>query len=157
VVIHRKEESLLIGGGPPLMDGGIVLPQFTYASSLPAAAGLGDRRRRTGQQGEVLAGVSGDRFAVTKESEAGSQFVSNELVVGWSLKGQESLQKLLNLGGPVRAMIAARGLENESARMLEPSGSQSKEVSPTDAKELSSGGRIQDATVEGVECLVEER
>jgi hypothetical protein len=53
-------------------------------------------------------------------------------------------------------MVAARELESESARMLEPSGSQSKEVSPTDAKELSGGGRIQDAAVEGVECLVEE-
>jgi hypothetical protein len=87
VVINRKEESLLIGGGPPLMDGGVVLPQFTYANSLPAAAGLGDRRRRTDQQGEVMAGVSGDGFAVTKESEAGSQFISNELVVGRSLEG----------------------------------------------------------------------
>ncbi len=44
VVINRKEEGLLIGGGPPLMDGGVVLPQFADAGPFPAAAALGGGR-----------------------------------------------------------------------------------------------------------------
>lgn len=44
VVIHRQEEGLLIGGGPPLMEGGVVLPQFADACPFPAAAGFGGGR-----------------------------------------------------------------------------------------------------------------
>ena len=39
VVIKGKQEGLLIVGGPPLVDGGVVLPQFTHASPFPATAG----------------------------------------------------------------------------------------------------------------------
>jgi len=156
VVINRKQEGLLIGGRPPLMDRGVMLPQFTYASPLPAAARLGVRRRRTGQQGEVMTRVCGDGFAITNESKAGCQFVGNELVVGRSLERQESLKEPLNFRGPGRAMVAAGKLESESGRMLEPSGSQSKQVSPTDAQELGGGLRVQLAAVEGVERLVQE-
>ena len=44
VVICRQEEGLFIGGGPPPMDGGVVLPQFADARPFPAAAGLGGGR-----------------------------------------------------------------------------------------------------------------
>ena len=44
VVIHRKEEGLLIGGGPPLMNGGVVLPQLAYPRPFPAAARLSGGR-----------------------------------------------------------------------------------------------------------------
>jgi hypothetical protein len=64
VVINGKQEGLLIGGGPPLMDGGVVLPQFSHAGSFPAAAGFGGGRGHTDQEREVMAGVSGDGFAV---------------------------------------------------------------------------------------------
>ena len=66
------------------------------------------------------------------------------------------MKELLNLGGPGRAMVGAGKLEGESGRMLEPSGSQSKEVSPTDAQELGCAIRVQVAAVESVEGLVEE-
>ncbi len=71
MVIHRKQEGLLISSGPPLVDGGVVLPQFAQASPFPAAAGLRDGRGRTDQEWEVIAGVSGNGFAVALESEAG--------------------------------------------------------------------------------------
>jgi hypothetical protein len=41
MVIHRQQEGLFIGGGPPLMDGGVVLPQFAHMGPFPAAARLG--------------------------------------------------------------------------------------------------------------------
>jgi len=71
VVIHRQQESLLICGWPPLVDGGIVLPQFAHASPFPATPGFGDGRGPTDQEWEVATGVSGDGFAVALESEAG--------------------------------------------------------------------------------------
>ena len=57
MIIHRQEEGLFIRGGPPLVDGGIMLPKFPHLGALPAAAGLGGRSRRADQQGEVSAGV----------------------------------------------------------------------------------------------------
>jgi len=103
-----------------------------------------------------MTGVSGDGLAVALESEAGGEFVGDELVVGGSLERQEALKELLDFGGPGGAMVAAGKLEGESGRMLKPSGSQAKEVSPTDAQQLGGGVRVQVAAVESVERLVEK-
>ena len=106
MVIHGQQEGLFLFIRPPLVNGGIMLPEFAQASPFPAAAGLGDGRGRTDQQREVSAGVSGDRFAVADESKAGGQFVGDELIVGRPLERQEGLQELLDLGGPGGAMVA---------------------------------------------------
>jgi hypothetical protein len=53
-------------------------------------------------------------------------------------------------------MVAAREVEGESGWWLKPSGSQAKEVSPTDAQELSGSVRVELAAVERVKGLVEE-
>ena len=53
-------------------------------------------------------------------------------------------------------MIAAREVEAQSGRLLKPGGSQAKEVGPTDTQELGGGVRVEVATVERVEGLVEE-
>jgi len=53
-------------------------------------------------------------------------------------------------------MVAAGEVEGEGGRMLEPSGSQAKEVSPTDAQELGGGVWVELAAVESVERLMEE-
>ena len=71
VVIHGQQEGLLGISRPPLVDGGVVLPQFAHAGSFPAAAGLGYGRGRTDQEREVTASVGGNGFAVALESEAG--------------------------------------------------------------------------------------
>jgi hypothetical protein len=118
VIINGQQEGLLSGGGPPLVDGGVMLPQFAHAGSFPAAAGFGDVRGRTNQEREVAAGVSGDGFAVALESEAGGQFIGDELVVGRSLERQEAFKELLDLGGPGSAMVAAGEVEGESGRVL---------------------------------------
>src|SRR6267142_4791208 len=54
-------------------------------------------------------------------------------------------------------MVAAGEAEGEVGRVLQPSGSQAKEVSTTDAQQLGGGVRVQVAAVESVERLVEER
>lgn len=71
VVIHRQQEGLLVGGGPPLVDGGVMLPQFAHTGPFPSAAGLGGGRGGTDQDREVMAGVSGDGFTVALEGETG--------------------------------------------------------------------------------------
>lgn len=105
----------------------------------------------------MTAGISGDGFAVAVEGEAGGEFVGDELIVGRSLERQEGLQELLDLGGPGSAMVAAGEVEGKGGRFLEPSGSQAKEVRTTDAQELGGRVRIEDAAVEVVERLVEEK
>ena len=156
MVIHGQQEGLFILCGPPLVDGGIMLPEFAQAVPFPAAAGLGDGRGRTDQKREVSAGVSGDRFAVADESKAGGQFGGDELIVGRPLEGQEGLQELLDLGGPGGAMVATGEVEGEGGGLLQPGGAQAKEVRPTDAQELGGGVRVQVAAVESVERLVKE-
>ena len=99
-----------------------MLPEFTYTGPFPAAAGLGGGREGTDQEREVMAGISGDRFTVALEGETGGELVGDELIVGRSLERQEGLQELLDLGGPVGAMVAAREVEGESGRVLKPSG-----------------------------------
>ena len=69
-----------------------------------------------------MAGISGDGFTVALEGETGGELVGDELIVGRSLERQEGLQELLDLGGPVGAMVAAREVEGESGRVLKPSG-----------------------------------
>src|ERR1043166_9485447 len=69
VVVHSEQEGLLVLSGPPLMDGGIVLPEFAQAGAFPATArlrlalGQGDERR------EVGAGIGGSGSGVAGEGE----------------------------------------------------------------------------------------
>src|ERR1043165_2041505 len=57
VVVHSEQEGLLVLSGPPLMDGGIVLPEFAQAGGFPATArlrlglGQGAPRREGGGRG----------------------------------------------------------------------------------------------------------
>jgi hypothetical protein len=41
MVIDGQEQGLLVSSGPPLVDGGVMLPEFTQAGAFPATAGFG--------------------------------------------------------------------------------------------------------------------
>ena len=155
MVIDREEEGLLVLCGPPLVNGGIVLPEFAYLGALPATAGFGERRRRVDQQGEVRAGVGRDGFAGALEGEASRQFIGDELVIGRSLEGQEGLEELLHVVGPVGAMVAAGELEAEGGRVLQPGGAQAEEMGAADVEQLRGGVGVEVALVEGVEGSAE--
>ncbi len=157
VIIHRQEERLFVQGGPPLVDGGIVLPEFAHWRTLPPAPGLGGRRRRADQQWEVSAGVGGDGFAVALEGEAGRQFIGDELVIGRSLERQEVGEELLHVGGPGDAMVASGEVETEGVRVLKPGGAQAEEMGAADLQKLRGGVGVEVALVEGVQDLLEER
>ena len=132
VIVHREPEGLFVGGRPPLMDRGVVLPEFAQAGALPAAAGLGRGRGGLHEQREVVPGIGGNGFAIPLESEAGGQFIGDKLIVGRSLERQEGLEKLPDLGWPIRAMVAPGGVEGEGGGMLQPGGAQAKEMRTTD-------------------------
>ena len=120
VIIDRQQKGLLFRGGPPLVDGGIMLPEFTDLSALPSSPGFGRRRRCIDQQWEVSAGVCSDRLAVTLEGKASRQFISDELVIGRSLERQEGGEECLHLVWPGLVMVAAREVEAEGGWMLKP-------------------------------------
>jgi len=42
MIIDGQQQGLLFLGGPPLVDGGIVLPQFIDAGAFPATSGFWD-------------------------------------------------------------------------------------------------------------------
>src|ERR1044071_9887692 len=104
VVVHSEQEGLLVLSGPPLMDGGIVLPEFAQAGAFPATArlrlalGQGDQRREVGagigggggraaagglrlalgqgdQRGEGGGGIGGNGSAVAVEGETSGPFI----------------------------------------------------------------------------------
>ena len=132
MIIHRQQQGLFGVGWPPLVNGGVVLPEFTQAGALPAAAGFAGGWGRLHEQREVVPGISGDGFAIPLESEAGGQFIGDKLIVGRSLERQEGLEKLPDLGWPIRAMVATGGVEGEGGGMLQPGGAQAKEMRTTD-------------------------
>ena len=100
--------------------------------------------------------ATADGFAIPLESEAGGQFVGDELIVGRSLKRQKSLEKLPDLGWPIRAMVAAGEVEDEGGWMLEPGGAQAKEMRPTDVQKLGGRLRVESTPIKSVERLVKK-
>ena len=156
VVVHGEQEGLLIVGGPPLVDGGVVRPKLPEPGSFPAAAGLGRAQGSADEERKVLAGVGGHGFAVALEGKAGGEFVGDELIIGRTLERQKVFQELLHLSGPGGAMAAAGKVEGEVGWLLQPDGPQTKEVGPADIQELGGRDRVKVAAVEGVESLVKE-
>jgi len=59
MIIHGQQQGLLFMGGPPLVDGGIVLPQFIDARAFPAPAGSGPRFRLADEIGKMGSGEGG--------------------------------------------------------------------------------------------------
>ena len=148
MIIHRKQEGLFGGGGPPLVNRGVVLPEFADAGPLPAAAGFGAGRGRVDEEREVTAGVGGDGFAVAVERESGGQFIRDELVIGRALQREEGLQKLMHGRRPSHAMSAAGESQGQGRRVLEPGGAEAEQMGATDAQELGGGVWIEVAAVE---------
>ena len=132
VVIHCQEKGLLIRSWPPLMDGRIVLPEFAYLCALPSSPRFWGTGRRVDQQREMSASIGGYGFAIALESEASSQFISHELIIGRSLERQERCQKLSHALRPVRAMVTPREMEVEGHRVLKPRGPQPEEMRTAD-------------------------
>ena len=122
MIIHGEQQGLLLIGRPPLVDGGIVLPQFVQARAFPAAAGFGARFGLAEEVGKVVSGKGGHRLAMPLETEAGFQFVGDELEVGRLLEGEELLEEGADFRRPVRPMVAPGELGGEVRPFLEEAG-----------------------------------
>ena len=108
MVIHGEQQGLLVLRRPPLVDGGIMLPEFVDARAFPSAPGFGVWLGLADEGGKVGSGEGGDRVAVALETESGFQLIGHELEVGWLLQGEELLEELAGFGSPVRPVVAAR-------------------------------------------------
>jgi len=125
MIIDGQQQGLFFIGGPPRVDGEIVLPEFIDAGAFPAAAGFGPRFRLADEIWKMGSGEGGHRLAMALEPEAGFQFVGHELEVGGLLERQELLEKDPGFGRPVGPMIAAGELGGEVGAFLEEAGAQS--------------------------------
>jgi len=63
VIIHGQQQGLFGGSRPPLVDGGVVLPEFAEAGAFPTAAGFGVWFRRANEVGKMGADKGGDGLA----------------------------------------------------------------------------------------------
>jgi hypothetical protein len=60
MIIDGQQQGLFVLGWPPLVDGGIVLPEFAEAGAFPAAPGFGTRFGPADEVGEMRSDKSGD-------------------------------------------------------------------------------------------------
>ena len=107
MIIHGQQQGLLFMGGPPLVDGGIVLPQFIDARAFPSASGFGTGFRLADQVWKMGSGEGGYRLAMALETEAGFQFVGHQLEVGRLLQRDELLEEGDGFRRPVGPVVAA--------------------------------------------------
>ena len=157
MIIDGQEQGLLFIGGPPLVDGGIMLPEFIDASAFPTPAGLGAGFRLADEVGQVCPGKGGHRLPVALEAEAGFQFVGDELEVGRFLQGQELLEKGDGLGRPVRPMIATRELGGEPRAFLEEAGAEPVKMRAADLEMVGGIRSVNHTLVELPEDLLEKQ
>jgi hypothetical protein len=122
MIIDGQQEGLLGGSWPPLVDGGIVLPEFAQASSLPAATGFGTRFCLADEVWEMGPYKSGHRLPMALEAKAASQFIGHQLKIGRLLQGDKGFEELDRFAGPVWPVAAAGELRAELGPVLEPAG-----------------------------------
>ena len=82
MIIDGQQQGLLGGAWPPLVDGRVVLPQFTEAGAFPTAAGLGAWLGLANEVGKMRSDKGGDRLAMALEIEPAGQFIGHQLKVG---------------------------------------------------------------------------
>ena len=122
VIIDGQQEGLFGGSWPPLVDGGIVLPEFAQASSLPTAAGFGTGFRLADELWEMGPDKRGHGLPMALEAKAASQFVGHQLKIGRFLQGDKGFEELDRFGGPIGPVAAAGELRAELGPVLDPAG-----------------------------------
>ena len=89
VVVDGEEEGLLGVGGPPGVDGGVVLPEFPDAGPFPSATRAGLGGVLVEEAWVVGEGVGGDGAAMTGEVVVAGELVGDELEIGGLGAGQK--------------------------------------------------------------------
>ena len=148
VVIEGEQEGLLLGGGPPLVDGTVVLPEFAGIGTAEAAIGARLSRRGGNELGEVCFGVGFDGGAGAGKVEKPEQFVANELVVGRVPNRQEGLKKSEDVRRPRGVVVAAAGHRLKRALVFKPIGSQLVKARLANPKLMAGRCRVEQSGVE---------
>jgi hypothetical protein len=157
MIIDGQQQCLLFMGGPPLVDGGIVLPQFIDARAFPSTSGFGTRFRLADEAWKVGSGKGGHRLSVALKSEAGFQFVGYQLEVGRLLEGNELLEEGDDLRRPVWPMVTARELGGEFGAFPEEAGTEPVKVGPADLEVVGGTSGVNKPFIELTEDLLEEQ
>ena len=151
VIVFGENESLFLAGWPPLMDGAVVLPEFTDVGALPAPALARLGSAVFEEIGKVSTQVAGDCATRAVKSKAPSEFVGDQSAVErlavWN-KGSEEIE---DIQGPRLAMVASGGLWDKTGALLPPLGAELVEPSASDAEMLLSGQGVDLAVIEGGE------
>jgi len=157
MIIDGQQQGLLFIGGPPLVDGGIVLPQFIDVGAFPTPPGFGTRFGLADEVRKVGSGKSGHRLSMALESEAGCQLVGDQLEVGRLLERNELLEEGDGFRRPVRPMVAAGELGDEVGAFSEEAGAEPVKVGATDL-ELERGlGDVDQPLIELLQDLLEKQ
>ena len=122
MIIDGQQQGLLGGGGPPLVNGRIVLPQFAPAGAFPTAAGFGARFRLAEEVWEMRSDKGGDGLPLAFETEAGGQFIGHQLKVGRFLQRDEIFEELAGLRWPIGPVATTGELGAELGAGLQPAG-----------------------------------
>lgn len=157
MIIDGQQQGLLFRGGPPLVDGGIVLPQFIDAGAFPAPAGFGPRFRLGDAVWKMGSGESRHRLAMALETEAGFQFVGHELEVGRLLERQELLEKGHGFGRPIGPMVPAGEFGDECGVFLEQAGAEPVKMGATDLEVVGGLRGVNRSRIELIEDLLEKQ
>jgi len=120
MIIDGQQPGLLGVGGPPLVAGSIVLPQFAQAGAFPTAAGLGARFGLADAVGEMRSDKGGDGLPMAFETEAGGQFIRHQLKVGRFLQRDKIFKELGGLRWPIWPVATTRELGAELGAVLPP-------------------------------------
>jgi hypothetical protein len=156
MIIDGQEQGLFLIGWPPLVDGGIVLPEFINVCALPTPPGFGAGFGLADEVWKMGSGEGSYRLPMALETEACFQFVGDELEVGRLLQGQEFLEEYDGLGRPVRPMVAARELGCESGAVSQPAGAEPVKVGAADLEVVEGLSSVNITLVELPEYLLEK-
>ncbi len=156
MIVDGEQERLFAGGGPPLVDGAVVLPKFADGGAAePAIDTLLSGRERY-QVGEVKFDVGLDARTRPNKSTEAFQLVGDKLKVRRVLNGQEAFEKGVDLGGPEAAVVASARFRAVGVTTGEPGGLHAVELGSADTQLGGGGLGVQEAVVESVECLEDE-
>ena len=149
MIVHGKQENLLVRGRPPLVDGAVVLPKLADVGPAKTTIGAVARRRNREEMGEVFFEVRLDAGTSANEAVETFEFICHELEIGRAREGQKLLQKSDDIGRPERTMSAAARHWAKGIPPSEPGGAEFVEAGFCDPELSGSGGSIERSIVKG--------
>src|ERR1700689_2987756 len=128
MIIDGEQEGLLVLCRPPLVDGGIVLPELVETGAFPASAGFGTPLREEDKVGEMSSDKRGDGFAVALEAKADGQFIGSQLKVGRFLERYKIFEESAGFWRPVGLVVSAGDLSAKAGAAPQPTCAEAIEV-----------------------------